>query len=341
MSLDQRQGTTRKSSFQYVSQQLCYHNYDQPCSSTSFDKSKSASNIGELFKMGEREGFNRSLQRLKCRSIEHEADFNRRQSRTSISSLSSLIDGIKSKLSLEGLRTHVDVPPEIQDFPVVPHRANELCSIIWDRYEDPDEVFSSKFNIDVTRKDLMTLAPGTWLNDEIVNFYFSLIAERSKTSKIYPKVYCFNTFFFPTLCRRGYDGIKRWTKNVNIFENDLVIFPIHLGCHWCLAAYDCNTTTLRFLDSMGSDGFQHLKVLRDYIVNEYRVKCPEHRLSADSIILISKEDVPLQKNGFDCGVFTCRMGEYVSRRATLNFSQRHMPEFRRRILYEIVEQTLI
>ena len=32
-----------------------------------------------------------------------------------------------------------------------------------------------------------------------------------------------------------YDRVKRWTKNVNIFEKDFVIVPINQHSHWFVA----------------------------------------------------------------------------------------------------------
>ena len=42
-----------------------------------------------------------------------------------------------------------------------------------------DEVLSSGFRLHIKRKDMSTLRPEQWLNDEIINFYCSLLAERS------------------------------------------------------------------------------------------------------------------------------------------------------------------
>ena len=51
-------------------------------------------------------------------------------------------------------------------------------------------------------------------------------------------------------------------------------------------------------------------------------------------------DVPQQENTWDCGVFTCKFGDYASRRARFDFSQSHMDYFRKRMVCEIVKQTL-
>lgn len=62
----------------------------------------------------------------------------------------------------------------------------------------------------------------------------NLLMERSKEKGL-PAVHAFNTFFFTKLKTAGYQAVKRWTKKVDIFSVDLLLVPIHLGVHWCLA----------------------------------------------------------------------------------------------------------
>src|SRR3546814_18448611 len=40
-----------------------------------------------------------------------------------------------------------------------------------------DEVLISKFNVDMTREKLACLRPQTWLNDEGINFYMTMLQE--------------------------------------------------------------------------------------------------------------------------------------------------------------------
>ncbi|XP_043276053.1 sentrin-specific protease 1-like [Venturia canescens] len=80
--------------------------------------------------------------------------------------------------------------------------------------------------------DLQTLNHGKWLNDEIINQYLDLIVKK------YSKTFAFNTFFFPRFLSGGFPAIRLWTKNVNIFDYDLVLIPLHLGAHWCLITVD-------------------------------------------------------------------------------------------------------
>jgi len=85
-------------------------------------------------------------------------------------------------------------------------------------------------SLQVTDADLSRLRPGTWLNDEIINFYGQLILERSA---LHPRntgmkngarsgkssilnVHYFNSFFFEKLVREGYQKARlaKWTKKV-------------------------------------------------------------------------------------------------------------------------------
>lgn len=116
------------------------------------------------------------------------------------------------------------------------------------------------FGAKITRKDLLTLKGLDWLNDEVINFYTSLICERAKNDKELPsvrgegrdgllrtgsiQVYAFNTFFFSTLQQRGFAGVKRWTRKVDIFSYSVILVPIHHGAHWCLAVRFCSSGAL-------------------------------------------------------------------------------------------------
>lgn len=108
----------------------------------------------------------------------------------------------------------------------------------------PDEVLVNGFGAGITRKDIQTLRGLNWLNDEIINFYMSLVSERSTqddASREIPrrpeekKCHAFSTFFYPKLLKDGYNSLRRWTRKVDIFSLDLVLVPIHLGLHWTLA----------------------------------------------------------------------------------------------------------
>ncbi|XP_031572675.1 sentrin-specific protease 1-like [Actinia tenebrosa] len=201
------------------------------------------------------------------------------------------------------------------------------------------ETLADGFKISITRGDLTTLSNLNWLNDEIINIYFSLIADRSK-SEGYPKVHTFNSFFYPKLIKSGCDSLKRWTRRVDIFSMDMIIVPIHLGMHWCLAVIDFRNKTIKYFDSLKGSNNQCLDALQKYLAQESKDK---KKVSFDSIgwTLSCPKDIPEQLNGCDCGVFACTYAEFITRDAKLTFNQHHMPYFRRRMVYEILKMKLL
>lgn len=68
--------------------------------------------------------------------------------------------------------------------------------------------------VTVDYKDIQRLKPETWLNDEIINFYFELLSER-QIKQGSPSIHCFNSFFCSTLRDQGFAKVKRWTKRVS------------------------------------------------------------------------------------------------------------------------------
>jgi len=88
-----------------------------------------------------------------------------------------------------------------------------------------------------------------------------MIAQRSMSCVGYPKVYSFNTFFYPKVAQfgrylfhfviiscyllqlfLGHSAVKRWTRKVDIFGYDILVIPVHLKVHWCLATVDLRVT---------------------------------------------------------------------------------------------------
>lgn len=203
----------------------------------------------------------------------------------------------------------------------------------------PTQVLVEKFNTQITRHDISTLDGLNWLNDEVINFYMNLLIERGKNDN-YPNVYAFNTFFYPKLLKTGYSSVRRWTKKVNLFSHDLLLIPVHLGMHWCLATVDFRTKCVRYFDSMLSDNNKCLEALLKYLEDEHQDK-KSSPFDKTGWIAENVKDIPQQMNGSDCGMFACMFAEYLSRDADITFDQQHMPYFRRKMVYEIVTGNLL
>jgi len=200
------------------------------------------------------------------------------------------------------------------------------------------EVLVDSHNIQITRKDIDTLTGLNWLNDEIINFYLQMIVKRSNQEGL--KVYATSTFFYPKMMSHGQTALKRWTRKVDIFQQDLMLIPVHLGMHWCLAVVNFRKPGVYYYDSMGGNNTQCLTSLLKYLKDEYKDK-KGGDLDMGTYEAKILKDIPQQMNGSDCGMFACKFAEYISRDAAITFNQEDMPYFRKRMIWEIVQDTLL
>ncbi|KAI5095976.1 sentrin-specific protease 1, partial [Silurus meridionalis] len=251
---------------------------------------------------------------------------------------------VRVPLEKEVPLTPVIVEPENeakeQEFPELTEAMeNEVSQAL--RGINQDEVLSEGFRQTITRKDLQTLSNLNWLNDEVKFIYIYLLVERSKLPRL-PSVYTFNTFFFPKLRSSGYSTVRRWTKKVDIFSVDIILVPVHLGVHWCLSVVDFRKKTITYFDSMGGSNDEACQILLKYLKQECEDK-KKQAFDTSNWILHSKKrnEIPQQMNGSDCGMFTCKYAEYITKDKPITFTQKHMPYFRRRMVWEILNRKLL
>ncbi|PIO67686.1 Ulp1 protease family, catalytic domain protein [Teladorsagia circumcincta] len=246
----------------------------------------------------------------------------------------------RRRLELIGIRPPAPKPKVKDEFPQLSDEAVALCDRVWNRRLPPSEEFSEGFGIKLTRKDLSTLCGLDWLNDEVINFYLQLVCQRSNETKGLPKVYAFNTFFYANISTKGYASVKRWTRKVDIFAHDLLLVPVHLSVHWCMAVIDLAEKRIDYYDSLLGKNQKCLEHLKRYLMEESNDK-KKQNFSFDGWDFNLRTDIPRQLNGSDCGVFACKFAEFASRRAPIVFTQEHMPYYRRRMLYELVTKKLL
>ncbi|KAJ2785734.1 hypothetical protein GGI15_001826 [Coemansia interrupta] len=195
-------------------------------------------------------------------------------------------------------------------------------------------------NTPVASRDMNTLLPGTWLNDEVINFYMQLIISRSDKVSGLPSVHAFNTFFYSTLRDSGYARVRRWTRRVKLFEKDLVVVPVHLGVHWCCATIDFRSKRITYYDALLGDNDECLGLLMEYLRSESQDKLGVEFDDSQWTASCDK-NIPRQRNGYDCGVFAITFAEYITRGAEMTFSQDNCPFLRRKIIYEIATGSLL
>ncbi|KAL6545815.1 hypothetical protein OROGR_009689 [Orobanche gracilis] len=197
---------------------------------------------------------------------------------------------------------------------------------------DPDAVF-------ISRSDVELLQPGTFINDTIIDFYIKYLVNKTDPEK-QRRFHFFNTFFFQKLLdmRRDlsetwersddFQRVRKWTRNVNIFEKDYIFIPVNLSLHWSLIVI-CHPGEVANLRDKGMDGsptipcilhmdsirgshggFENL--IRRYLWEEWKEQGNKQEedilkklLTLDFITL----QLPQQENFFDCGIFLLHYAE--------------------------------
>ncbi|ESW10909.1 hypothetical protein PHAVU_009G248500 [Phaseolus vulgaris] len=199
-------------------------------------------------------------------------------------------------------------------------------------------------NIEITGEKFRCLRSTGWLNDEVINLYLTLLKEREqRQSHKFLKCHFFNTFFYKKLISgpNGYDfkSVRRWTSQrklgYSLLECDKIFVPIHQEIHWCLAVINNEDKKLQYLDSMKGEDSSVLEKLAKYFADEVNDKNGKD-IGVNTWKKEFVKDLPVQKNGCDCGVFMIKYVDFYSRGLELYFDQENMPYFRRRTAKEIL-----
>ena len=284
--------------------------------------------------------------------------------------LSAAREARRKRLDMHGVLGRGPLPKAL------PPDADAVVSDIWDRRSG---VVASMTGAQVEAHDMAKLRPGKWLNDEVINFYGQLLMQRSSQAEASDcwRIHVFSSFFWQNLTTRGYAGVRRWSRRVDLFTKDLILLPINVGqAHWVCAAINLRLRRFEYYDSMGIPSPGVFATLRAYISDEMRDKKQLEIDLSDWTDYFAGETSPQQQNGYDCGVFAVQTLEQLSRRdpavpypsralearlftapadptelALLreehaceyawNFDQRDMPYLRRRMAYEIYTKQLL
>ncbi|XP_077471981.1 sentrin-specific protease 5-like isoform X2 [Stigmatopora argus] len=247
----------------------------------------------------------------------------------------------------------------------------------------------------LTLDDFSTLDQQNWLNDQVINTYGELIMDAAQH-----KVHFLNTFFHRKLVAKGFDGVKRWTKQVPpnpasgpwvtraIVLKPNVLRVLLLQCIprrslarrwicspriwcWCPSIWSFTGVWWRWICAARKSPCW---IPTNWLRNKSRRSIPNRGLGrrssaegghaffcpsqnilqylteeamekrrpsfVDGWKLSLDENVPQQSTENDCGVFVLEYSRCLALAHPLRFSQRDIPEIRRRIYKELCERKL-
>jgi sentrin-specific protease 1 len=199
----------------------------------------------------------------------------------------------------------------------------------------------ARLDTELSKGDIWRLKPAQWLNDESINLYMKMIQKRADDAGV--ELLCLNSFFYGFLTKNGYEKVRRWSKNKDLFAGKMrVMFPVHLGNHWCLGVINFRDKRLEYYDSLFGANPECVQAMREYVNREHldKKKRP-FDWSGWGADVINPSNLPRQENGSDCGVFAAMFAESLSRGEFPSFSQAEMGKLRRIMTVELVMGTFV
>jgi hypothetical protein len=169
--------------------------------------------------------------------------------------------------------------------------------------------------------DFKTLLPllfqgdkSAWLNDNIINEYLKVLINHEKAKVGYvhnrngpgpaPPVHAFTSQWYATMLNKP-ETVKRWSIRVNLsgtqlLNTNLLLFPICYQGHWRLLAIKPRDRTIQYIDSMYMAQDEVIETAKDWL----KLELGDAYVDSEWQVLNQYASTK-QKNGRDCGVFTC------------------------------------
>ncbi|GMI92301.1 hypothetical protein like AT5G60190 [Hibiscus trionum] len=166
-----------------------------------------------------------------------------------------------------------------------------------------DEIILSYNDVVLRRSDLEILSGPYYLNDRIIEFYFSLLSSSHPSQDILlvsPSI-----AFWITNCP-DVDDLKSFLEPLKLSDKNLVIFPVNNnddvslaegGSHWSLLAYYRSADVFVHHDSNHQMNRRHAMKLYKSVVGYISGS------SSDGNKYLECIGTPQQVNGYDCGLY--------------------------------------
>lgn len=210
-------------------------------------------------------------------------------------------------------------------------------------------------SIQINYDDYKTLDVPAYLNDKIIMFYLKFLQGELAVEDIKGKFIILDSYFYQKLSKNendemstplnNYNSVKKWTKQLNFFQNEYIIVPINFDDHWslliichpgkienCFKKAENNNNDevnsdisdspkyplIIYLDSFYEDNARCRCVFKKYLYYEYahkhlQIENEEKIMSIinDTHNYISEfvPNVPKQPNCYDCGIYLLAYAE--------------------------------
>ena len=165
---------------------------------------------------------------------------------------------------------------------------------------------------------------GLELDSKVIDGYMSLLQGRSTTRR----VKCMGSSFFRRLFNpSGGDKhqpsdtvnmrqVAAYTRNIDIFQFQLILVPVLVKSHWTLVAVDMALNQIRYLDSQTGNGMQFLPAIKRWLAHVWNrnpdYDCTEFPTEQWRLLPSTPATTPQQQDLTSCGVFLLMFAELLA-----------------------------
>ena len=190
-------------------------------------------------------------------------------------------------------------------------------------------------------RDLLSLLPGSWLNNFVLNNYMWILETKCKAFG--NNVRTINSEVFQTMTSPSTDTFTRNQYHMmydDILSCDVILSAVNFGNHWCLLATFPQLMMMMFLDSLyqGASARQSYHRMQNFLECSQRTsKQPGPPLDWKEWLFytLPSQHLSQQTNGNDCGVFVAKWAQHISLGLPLDFTQEDIDSFRYSMILEI------
>lgn len=173
---------------------------------------------------------------------------------------------------------------------------------------NPDEKILSYNDVVLRRSDLDILGGKYFLNDRVIEFYFSYLSSCSDEILLVPPSIAFWIMNYPL-------GLYEFLDPLHLPDKKLVIFPVNDnddvseaegGSHWSLLAFERNANVFVHHDSNLGMNRRQAKHLYNVVAGFMSASS-----SATKPTYQERNDSPQQMNGYDCGMYVLAIARVI------------------------------
>ena len=223
--------------------------------------------------------------------------------------------------------------------------------------EDGTTVHRELDNIPLKDSSLFRLNDHQLLNDELINFYSAIVNKDPKSTCV-----VLSTYYFPKFQERNpgedkelvlkftnipklitSESVNEIDKQVNmdkLMKIDKLLIPFHINrCHWTLGVIDIAQCRLEYYDHLRHSASDEVKEAMITVIDVIRT-CDLPHFGQIRMLLqtatptadwsfINHEDITLQPNSTDCGVYICADIYHISRGYLADVTLEQIPIMRK------------